>query len=98
MKGIYAIGDIVAGTPLLAHVASKEGEIAVEHIANSSHIKTLDDYGIPSGVYCNPQVGSFGLTEEKAKEKNIAYKKAKFPFIGLGKSIAIGNSEGFIKY
>lgn len=101
--GIYAIGDTVAGTPLLAHVASKEGEIAVEHIANKEgkgpkpHESRIDLSLVPSAVYCNPQVGSFGLTENKAKEKNIAFKKFLFPLVGVGKAVAINQSEGFVK-
>ncbi len=97
VSGVYAIGDVVAGTPLLAHVASKEGEIAVEHIANKAHCTRVDLLSIPSAVYCNPQVGSFGLSEEEAKRQNIAYKASTFPLVGVGKAVAIGKSEGFVK-
>ncbi len=97
VKGIYAIGDVAYGTPLLAHVASKEGEMAVEHIAGKGHQAQIDALSIPSAVYCNPQVGSFGLTEEKAKEKNVPYKKSVFPYIGVGKAVAIGNPNGMVK-
>lgn len=99
---VYAIGDIVP-SPLLAHVASKEGEIAVEHIASklkntgAPHEKKLDGMLIPGATYCEPQIASFGLTEEKAKEKNVAYKSYTFPFTGNGKAKAVGRTEGLAK-
>ena len=97
VKGIYAIGDVVA-TPLLAHVASKEGEIAVEHIAgHTPRHKRIDLMAIPGAVYCEPQVASFGLTEEQAKKQNVTYKKATFPYRGAGKAVAVGMSEGLFK-
>lgn len=95
VSGVYAIGDIV-NTPLLAHVASKEGEIAAEHIAGRKP-KKLDLNCIPAAVYCEPQVASFGLTESKAKELGIDYKVSKFPYKGIGKAVAVGKSEGFVK-
>jgi len=95
-EGIYAIGDVVA-TPQLAHVASKEGEIAVEHIAGLSPIPRIDLNTVPGAIYSEPQIASFGLTERIAKEQNIAYKKASFPYRGAGKSIAIDAPEGFVK-
>jgi dihydrolipoamide dehydrogenase len=95
VPGVYAIGDITS-TPLLAHVASKEGEIAAEHIAGISTEK-LDLNTIPAGVYCEPQIGSFGLTEAKAKKDGINYKAVSFPYKGIGKAVAVENSEGFIK-
>ncbi|MCL2688796.1 MAG: dihydrolipoyl dehydrogenase [Chitinispirillia bacterium] len=97
VKSVYAIGDIVK-TPLLAHVASKEGEIAAEHIAghNPSH-PGINPSEIPSGVYCEPQVASFGLTEEQAAAKGIAFNKATFPYRGAGKAVAIEESEGLAK-
>ncbi|MCK5075440.1 MAG: FAD-dependent oxidoreductase, partial [Calditrichia bacterium] len=94
--GIYAIGDIVA-SPLLAHVASKEAEIAVEHIANHKTIAKIAPDTIPGAVYCEPQVASFGLNEKQCIENEIAYKKATFPYRGAGKSVAIGKSEGLVK-
>ncbi len=97
VSGIYAIGDVVGGTPLLAHVASKEGEIAVEHIAGKAHSSGVDLLSIPSAVYCNPQVGSFGLSEEAAKRAGKEYKVSTFPLVGVGKAVAIGNSDGFVK-
>jgi dihydrolipoamide dehydrogenase len=96
VPGIYAIGDVV-NTPLLAHVAFKEGEIAVEHIAGKHAPERLDPLSIPGAVYCEPQVASFGLTEAKATEKGIAFAKASFPYRGAGKSVAIEQPEGFVK-
>lgn len=96
VPGIYAVGDIVSGTPLLAHVASKEGEIAVEHIAKHP-TADLENERIPSAVYCNPQVASFGLSEERARKEGREYKVAKFPFIGVGKAVAEEKTEGFVK-
>ncbi|MBI5594318.1 MAG: dihydrolipoyl dehydrogenase [Deltaproteobacteria bacterium] len=96
VKGVYAIGDVVA-TPLLAHVASKEGEIAVEHIAGRKTKTRIDIHAIPSAIYCEPQVASFGLREGEAKEKNIPYKKVLFPYKGVGKAVAIDHAEGMVK-
>jgi len=97
VKGVFAIGDVVA-TPLLAHVASKEGEIAVEHIAGRKSSRArIDIHAIPSAIYCEPQVASFGLREAEAKEKNISYKKALFPYKGVGKAVAIDHAEGMVK-
>lgn len=96
VSGIYAIGDVTT-TPLLAHVASKEGEIVAEHIAGIQTTAKLYLNAIPSGVYCEPQVGSFGLTEAKAKKAGIKYKTVSFPYKGIGKAVAVENSEGFIK-
>jgi len=99
---IYAIGDLIP-SPLLAHVASKEGEIAVEHIASVvkktplPHEKKLDSMLIPGATYCDPQIASFGLTEEKAKEKGIAYKAYSFPFVGNAKAKAVERTEGLAK-
>ncbi|NUU99717.1 dihydrolipoamide dehydrogenase [Marinitoga sp. 1154] len=93
---IYAIGDIVK-TPQLAHVASKEGEIVVEHIAGHSTEKFVDIHKIPSAIYSEPQIASLGYTEELLREKNIQYNKFSFPYRGVGKSVAIEKSEGFIK-
>jgi len=96
VPGIYAIGDVVA-TPLLAHVASKEGEIAAEHIAGRSVEKKINLLEIPGATYCEPQIASFGYTEEKLREKGIAYKKATFPFRGAGKAVATEHPEGLVK-
>jgi len=96
VAGIYAIGDVV-NTPLLAHVAFKEAEIAVEHIAGKSPHPRIDPLSIPSATYCEPQVASFGLPEWKATEQKVPFAKASFPYRGAGKSVAIEQSEGFVK-
>ncbi len=96
ISGVYAIGDIVP-TPLLAHVASKEGEIAAEHIAGIATPSRIDISAIPSCIYCEPQVASFGFTELKLRQNSINYKSATFPYKGAGKAVATGKSEGFVK-
>jgi dihydrolipoamide dehydrogenase len=96
IPGIYAVGDVVA-TPLLAHVAFKEAEIAVERIAGRSPSPRIDPLSIPAATYCEPQVASFGLPEWKAAEKGIAFAKASFPYRGVGKSVAVEQTEGFVK-
>ncbi|MBB6123186.1 dihydrolipoyl dehydrogenase [Sphingobium subterraneum] len=95
VEGIYAIGD-VTGAPWLAHKASHEGIIAVEAIAGQ-HPHAMNKLNIPGCTYCHPQVASVGLTEAKAKEAGHSVKVGKFPFIGNGKAIALGEAEGFIK-
>jgi dihydrolipoamide dehydrogenase len=94
-KGIYAIGD-VTGPPLLAHVASHEGIICVEKIADQ-HIPPLDYSNIPGCTYCQPQVASIGLTEEKAKEAKYEIDVGKFPYTASGKARAIGEKDGLVK-
>jgi len=96
IDSIYAIGDVI-NTPQLAHVASKEGEIAVEHIAGLNRSRRIDPLLIPSGVYCEPQVASFGYMENRLQKENIAYKKAVFPYKGVGKAVSIEQSVGMIK-
>jgi dihydrolipoamide dehydrogenase len=96
VPGIYAIGDVI-NTPLLAHVASKEGEIAVEHMAGKGHEKRVDPTLIPGAVYTEPQVASFGYTEKEAEEADIPVKVYSFPFRGAGKAVAVEESEGFVK-
>ncbi|GBU23279.1 dihydrolipoamide dehydrogenase [Fibrobacteres bacterium R8-0-B4] len=98
VKSIYAIGDAAAGAPMLAHVASKQGEIAAEHIAGSPpKSPRIDPAEIPSVVYCEPSVASFGLTEEQASAQHGAFVKAVFPFKACGKAVASEESEGFVK-
>jgi dihydrolipoamide dehydrogenase len=92
---VYAIGDL-AGPPWLAHKASHEGVICVEFIAGL-HPHKLDTNNIPGCTYCRPQVASIGLTEAKAKEAGFELKIGRFPFIGNGKAIAMGEPEGFVK-
>ncbi|WP_323042416.1 dihydrolipoyl dehydrogenase [Gemmobacter sp.] len=95
VKGLYAIGDI-AGAPWLAHKASHEGVMVAELIAGQ-HPHPIKPNSIAGCTYCHPQVASVGLTEEKAKAAGHAVKVGRFPFIGNGKAIALGESEGLIK-
>jgi dihydrolipoamide dehydrogenase len=95
IDGIYAIGD-VSGPPLLAHVASHEGILAVEHSAGKAK-HGLDKLNIPSCTYCQPQVASVGLTEEAAVAKGYKIKIGRFPFRPLGKAMASGETEGTVK-
>ena len=94
--GIYAIGDLV-GPPWLAHKASHEGVICVEHIAGVNDVHPLDIRNIPACTYCRPQVASVGLTEKAAREAGYEVKVGHFPFIGNGKAIAYGEPEGMVK-
>jgi dihydrolipoamide dehydrogenase len=96
VSGIYAIGDVTS-SPLLAHVASKEGEIAVEHMAGHSPDPSIDPDLIPSAVYCQPEIGSFGVSEKAAKERGLNFEVASFPYRGAGKSVAVEKSEGIVK-
>jgi len=93
--GVYAIGDI-CGAPWLAHKASHEGVICVEAIAGL-HPHPLKTELIPGCTYCHPQIASVGLTEAAAKAKGHDVKVGKFPFIGNGKAIALGDTGGFVK-
>jgi dihydrolipoyl dehydrogenase len=94
--GVYAIGDL-AGPPWLAHKASHEGVICVEKIAGVKGVHPLAIANIPGCTYCMPQVASVGLTEQAAKDKGHDVKVGKFPFIGNGKAIALGEPEGLVK-
>ncbi|RJP61721.1 MAG: dihydrolipoyl dehydrogenase [Candidatus Auribacter fodinae] len=97
VPGIFAIGDVIA-SPQLAHVASKEGEIAVEFMAGHKPAEpAINPMTIPSAVYCEPQVGSFGYKERELKEKKIPYNKSVFPYRGVGKAVAIHRAEGLVK-
>lgn len=95
VDGYYAIGDITAG-PALAHVASAEGIICVEKIANQD-VEPLDYENIPGCTYCSPEIASVGYTEEQAKEAGYEVKVGKFPFSASGKASAAGAKEGFVK-
>ncbi|WBO23325.1 dihydrolipoyl dehydrogenase [Sphingomonas abietis] len=95
VPGIWAIGDVTA-PPFLAHKASHEGIIAAEAIAGG-HPHALEVRNIPGCTYARPQIASVGLTEAKAKEAGYEVKVGKFPFIGNGKAIALGEAEGFVK-
>jgi dihydrolipoamide dehydrogenase len=98
--GIYAIGDIVAlpgrPHPQLAHVASAEGILAVEHLAGKA-VRPIDYDRIPGVTYCDPQVASVGLTEKRARELGHKVKVGKFPFMGIGRAAIEGEREGFVK-
>ncbi|ASN05323.1 dihydrolipoyl dehydrogenase [Virgibacillus necropolis] len=92
---IYAIGDVIGGMQL-AHVASHEGIVAVEHMTDKDPLP-LDYENIPTCIYSNPEVASVGLTEKQAKEKGFDIKVGKFPFKAIGKALVHGDSEGFVK-
>ena len=94
-KNVYAIGD-VAGPPWLAHKASAEGTIAVEHMSGLAPEPMRYD-NIPGCTYCHPEVASVGLTEKMALEQGYKLKIGKFPFRALGKSMAVGDTDGFVK-
>jgi dihydrolipoamide dehydrogenase len=93
---VFAIGD-VAGAPWLAHKASHEGTVCVEKIAGVKGVHPLKVDNIPGCTYCTPQVASVGMTEAKAKAAGREIKVGRFPFIGNGKAIALGEPEGFVK-
>jgi dihydrolipoamide dehydrogenase len=96
VPGLYAIGD-VAGPPWLAHKAMHEGVVCVEKIAGLKGVHPMDTSKIPGCTYSYPQVASIGLTEAQAKEKGMAVKVGRFPFLGNGKAIALGELEGLVK-
>jgi len=95
VPGIYAIGD-VAGPPLLAHKAEHEGVICVEAIKGLNP-HPMDKRMIPGCTYCSPQIASVGLTEQATKEKKIDIRVGRFPFVGNGKAIAMGEDQGLVK-
>jgi dihydrolipoamide dehydrogenase len=95
IPGVYAIGD-VAGPPMLAHKAEHEGVICVEAI-KGLHPHAMDKLLIPGCTYCNPQVASVGLTEAKAREGGREIRVGRFPFVGNGKAIALGEDQGLVK-
>jgi dihydrolipoamide dehydrogenase len=94
--GVYAIGDIVLGTPQLAHVGSMEGIVAVSKIAGKE-TKPINPLHIPNVTYCHPEIGSVGLTEAKAREQGYDVKVGKFPFTANSRASIVGAHEGFIK-
>ena len=94
--GVFAIGDIVAGLPQLAHVGSMSGMIAAAKIAGATFRPVRKDR-IPGCTYCEPQVGSVGLTEVQAREKGYDVKVGKFPFAGNSKASILGSHDGFVK-
>tara|TARA_R110002033_G_scaffold48501_2_gene94792 strand:- start:15076 stop:16467 length:1392 start_codon:yes stop_codon:yes gene_type:complete len=95
IPGYYAIGDVTPG-PALAHVASAEGILCVEKLANL-HVEPLDYGNIPGCTYCSPEIASVGLTEKQAIEKGLDIKVGKFPFSASGKAQASGTPDGFVK-
>jgi dihydrolipoamide dehydrogenase len=95
VPGIYAIGD-VAGPPLLAHKAEHEGVICVEAIKGLKP-HPMERQLIPGCTYCSPQIASVGLTEQAAKEKKLDVRVGRFPFVGNGKAIALGEDQGLVK-
>jgi dihydrolipoamide dehydrogenase len=92
---IYAIGDVV-NTPWLAHVASAEGILAVEHMAGQA-VRAINYDHVPSCTYCDPEVGSVGLSEARARERGYDVAVGKFPFSALGKAAILGHTTGFVK-
>ena len=96
VPGLWAIGD-VCGPPWLAHKASHEGVVAVEAIADAAHAHPMDKTNIPGCTYSRPQVASVGLTEAAAVQAGHKVKVGRFPFIGNGKAIALGEAEGLVK-
>jgi dihydrolipoamide dehydrogenase len=95
VPGIYAIGD-VSGPPMLAHKAEHEGVVCVEAI-KGLHPHPMNKLMIPGCTYCSPQIASVGLTEQAAKEKKIDIRVGRFPFVGNGKAIAMGEDQGLVK-
>ena len=91
---IFAVGD-VSGPPLLAHKATKEGEVVAEVIAG--HKAAKDWVSIPSAIFTDPEIAVTGLSEAQAKEKGIDVKVGKFPFSALGRAMAVNETDGFIK-
>ncbi len=95
VPGIYAIGD-VAGSPMLAHKAEHEGVVCIEAI-KGLHPHPMNKLMIPGCTYCTPQIASVGLTEQAAKEKKLDIRVGRFPFVGNGKAIALGEDQGLVK-
>ena len=95
VPGIYAIGD-VAGPPMLAHKAEHEGVVCIEAI-KGLHPHPMNKLMIPGCTYCTPQVASVGLTEQACKEKKLDIRVGRFPFVGNGKAIALGEDQGLVK-
>jgi dihydrolipoamide dehydrogenase len=94
--GVYAIGDVVAGTPQLAHVATREGMIAVAHMAGKPAVP-INRNRIPGCTYTQPGIGSVGLTEAQARAQGHAVKVGRFPFAGNSRATILGHHEGFVK-
>ncbi len=95
VDGVYAIGD-VAGRQLLAHKASHEGVVCVEHMTGNGH-GTVDYSNVPNCTYCTPEVASVGLTEAQAKEAGHDIEVGKLPWVAVGRAVASGHADGFVK-
>ncbi|MFB6347005.1 MAG: NAD(P)/FAD-dependent oxidoreductase, partial [bacterium] len=97
LPGVYAIGDVI-GAPWLAHVASHEGIKMVDAaFGDDEHYEPLDYESVPAGTFCQPQVASVGLTEEEARNRYENVKIGRFPFQAIGRAVAVGHTEGFVK-
>jgi dihydrolipoamide dehydrogenase len=94
--GVYAVGDIVANSPLLAHVGSMEGIVAVTHAAGKP-VEPINYTQVPNCTYCEPEISSVGLTERQAREAGHKVRVGKFPFAGNSKAGILGAREGFVK-
>ena len=94
--GVYAIGDIVAGLPQLAHVGAMEGIVVASKLAGK-YARAVRKDRVPGCTYCDPQIGSVGLTEAQAKEKGYQVKVGKFPFVGNSKATIVDSHDGFVK-
>ena len=94
--GVYAIGDIVAGLPQLAHVGAMEGIVVASKLAGK-YARAVRKDRVPGCTYCDPQIGSVGLTETQAKEKGYQVKVGKFPFVGNSKATIVDSHDGFVK-
>jgi dihydrolipoamide dehydrogenase len=94
VPGVYAIGDVTGGY-MLAHVASHEGEVAVEHALGRD--SAIDYKAVPNCVFCMPEIAGVGLLEQEAKEQGIAYKKSRFPFTASGRALVMGQTTGLVK-
>ncbi len=96
VKGIYAVGDVASRGAALAHVATRQAHICVERI-KGLHVMDLDDANVPSATYCQPQVGSVGMTEEAAKKAGLKFKVGKFPYVANGRMVGAGTPDGMVK-
>jgi len=97
VRGVYAIGDVAARGPALAHVASAQGVQVAEHIAGKNPVR-VDYDSVPACTYCHPEIASVGLTEAQARERGLDIKVGRFPFGPLGKTVAAGEYPGFAKF
>jgi dihydrolipoamide dehydrogenase len=94
--GVYAIGDVVAGSPQLAHVATREGMVAVAHIAGRP-VNPMNYRRIPGCTYTEPEIGSVGLTEAEARAEGFQVRTGKFSFMANAKASVLGRHDGFVK-